>query len=238
MELCEFSIAREYNNNILNLANVIPQNSLAMALCQRCDIEFKLGKSSEGLFYAEWAYETASDDKCNISLDKRLSIDLCLADIYNERKQYDKCITVLNSAFNLYETSSQRAEIFNYIVGYIAHCYLNLEDFESARKVYKSYQNKLLNEEHSYLMADTNNKLAVVELLDNKPLEAIRLLDLSCENSKEYGLYLHNKGRAYMLLGKLKEAKKILLKSKDVQLAVNGQVMDRTTKYLEELNVK
>jgi hypothetical protein len=41
-----------------------------------------------------------------------------------------------------------------------------------------------------------------------------------------------------MLQGKTKEAKKYLLKSKEVQLAVNGQVMDRTAQYLEELNLK
>jgi tetratricopeptide (TPR) repeat protein len=244
--LREFSIAREYNNNILNLAKVILKGTLAIALHQRCEIEAEIGKPSDVLFYAEWAFETASDDKCNISMDNKLSIDLYLADIYNEEKQYGKCITVLNSAIDLYQSSPEYADIFNYIVGYIANCYLNLGDFESARNVYKYYKNTLLDDSNPHLVADTNNKLAVVELLDNKPLEAIRLLDLSWnyfrdtvgENSDEYCLYLHNKGRAYMLQGKTKEAKKYLLKSKEVQLAVNGQVMDRTAQYLEELNLK
>lgn len=53
--------------------------------------------------------------------------------------------------------------------------------------------------------------------------------------SKQYGIYLHNRGRAYQLQGKLDEAKYTLLKSISVQNKVEGKPMERTVKYYMEV---
>lgn len=53
--------------------------------------------------------------------------------------------------------------------------------------------------------------------------------------SKQYGIYLHNRGRAYQLQGKLDEAKETLLKSITVQNNVVGKPMERTIKYYLEV---
>ena len=135
------------------------------------------------------------------------------------------------------------SKMLNYIVGYMANCNISKEDYAEARWVYNTYLNELLDPSETDLVADTHNKQAVVELLDNNPEEAHRLLELSWSPYKDapekyreqHFYYLHNKGRAYMLQGKRKEALECLKESREIQMRVNCEVMDNTLRYIEEL---
>lgn len=68
-------------------------------------------------------------------------------------------------------------------------------------------------------------------------LSKIEAFDLSQygTSSNEYATYLHNRGRAYQLQGKLDEAKESLLKSISIQTKLVGRPMDRTVKYYMEV---
>lgn len=246
-EMQEYLIAQQYNNNILALEKVIQNRVLAMALLQRSKIESGLGADENCLFFAKKAADIVSAQDCIISADDKLDIFLHLCNIYNAKGEYDDCLTTLDKIVDLFSNGLLNDDdVFNYIVGYIANCHLAKTDYASARKTYSTYLTEILDSTDYQRIADTHNKLAVVELLDSNPAQAHKYLDLSWnyystsvgENTAEHMYYLHNKGRAYMLQGKTKEAIKSLSQSKDIQLRLNGAVMERTQQYLNELGVE
>lgn len=62
------------------------------------------------------------------------------------------------------------------------------------------------------------------------------LLPIYGQQSQEYATILHNRGRLAQLEGKLDEAKQYLEESVKIQIDVKGNVMDKTTQYLDEVN--
>lgn len=246
-ELQEYSIAQQYNNNIISLEKVIEKGVLAKALFQRSKIEKGLGLDENGRFFAKWAADILSSADCVISGNDKLDIYLHLCNIYNAEEAYDDCLTTLDKIVDLFSCGEcSDDDVFNYIVGYIANCHISKKDYESARNIYNTYLTEILEPSDDIRIADTHNKLAVVELFDSNPTQAHKYLDLSWnyfknavgENTAQHIYYLHNKGRAYMLQGKMKEAIKFLSKSKEIQLSLNGEVMERTLQYLKELGAK
>lgn len=247
LELNEYRLAQEYNNNLLTLEKVINKKVLALALLQRSKIESGMNSEENGLFFAKWAADIVSSDDCVIAIDDKLDIYLHLCNAYNAKGMYDDCLTILDKIVDLFsEGLCNDDDMFNYIVGYIANCHIAQKDYESARNIYNTYLTEILEPTDYSRIADTHNKLGVVELLDSNPVQAHTYLDLSWaffkttvgENTTEHIYYLHNKGRAYMLQGKTKEAIKYLAQSKAIQLSLNGEVMERTQQYLNELGAQ
>lgn len=247
LEFQEYRIAQQYNNNILSLEKVIEKRVLAKALLQRSKIEIGLGSDENGLFFAKWAADIVSSDDSTISGDDKLDIYLHLCNRYNAEGAYDDCLTTLDKIVDLFSDGMcNDDDVFNYIVGYMANCHLSKKDYESASNIYNTYLTEILEPTDYPRIADTQNKLAVVELFDCNPAQAHKYLDLSWnyfkttigENTTEQIFYLHNKGRAYMLQGKKKAAIKHLSQSKEIQLKLNGEVMERTQQYLNELGAK
>ena len=58
------------------------------------------------------------------------------------------------------------------------------------------------------------------------------------EKSSELTTLYHNLGRAYMLKNDYSNALSALNKSKDLQLELNGEVMQRTADYIKECQTK
>lgn len=91
-----------------------------------------------------------------------------------------------------------------------------------------------------------DSSLGVCCLYLGKGEDALKFLSPykeSLENMKEtetidYEVALHNVGRAYMLMGETDKAKEHLLASRDLQLKLKGEVMDKTLSYLKELGVE
>lgn len=91
-----------------------------------------------------------------------------------------------------------------------------------------------------------DSSLGVCCLYLGKGEDALKFLSpykLSLENldaieTTDYEVALHNVGRAYMLMGDTEKAKEHLLASRDLQLKLNGEVMDKTISYLIELGVE
>lgn len=68
-------------------------------------------------------------------------------------------------------------------------------------------------------------------------LDKLRVLYIAAygEGSKQYAIYLHNRGRAYQIQNQLEEAKETLLKAISIQNKVEGKPMERTVKYYLEV---
>jgi hypothetical protein len=62
------------------------------------------------------------------------------------------------------------------------------------------------------------------------------LLPIYGDQSMEYAMILHDKGRLAQLEGKLDEAKQYLEESMRVQIELDGDAMDETIQYLDEVN--
>lgn len=82
-----------------------------------------------------------------------------------------------------------------------------------------------------------------VDKLKSNSLEGIDLdfdkikeitLKIFGDESDEYSIYLHNRGRAFQLQGKLKEAKEYYMSAINLQHKINGRVFPRTVQYLQE----
>lgn len=238
----EYSAAKEYSNCLLDHQETLPGDVVALALHQRSVIEEALGEDGVAMSLSLQASIEAEKNKDSIPRADMLAIYLRLADFHNALGQFDDCLRDLSIAIDY----TDDPKMTNYIVGQMASCNISKEDYEEARWVYNAYLTELLDPSETDLVADTHNKQAVVELLDNKPEEAHRLLELSWSPYKDapekYGeqhfYYLHNKGRAYMLQGKNEEALECLKESREIQIRLNGEVMDNTLRYIEELDGK
>ena len=87
------------------------------------------------------------------------------------------------------------------------------------------------------------NKLGIVYMNANKYKESHKmyataekiLLHSYSKESLEYGTLLHNKGRLAQLEGKYDEAKELLTQAKNLQIKFSGKTLERTEKYLEEV---
>ena len=87
------------------------------------------------------------------------------------------------------------------------------------------------------------NKLGIVYMNANKYKESHKmyataekiLLHSYSKESLEYSTLLHNKGRLAQLEGKYDEAKELLTQAKNLQIKFSGKTLERTEKYLEEV---
>lgn len=71
-------------------------------------------------------------------------------------------------------------------------------------------------------------------------LEPLKRINYICQQNDAietdvYAINLHNLGRAYMLMGDSAKAIELLKESHNLQLRLNGKVIETTTKYLTEL---
>ena len=122
---------------------------------------------------------------------------------------------------------------------------INVKQTEKAFQLFKEVDEflpKLSNSTKIYYYSQYG--FASIGNLDCK--EAIRALkkgiDISIEKDGYDNMFLtpmyHNLGRAYMLLQDFDNALLYLNKSKDLQMKLNGQVMQRTIDYISECEAK
>ena len=90
---------------------------------------------------------------------------------------------------------------------------------------------------------EITNQLSVSHIFSGHPEKAKVLLEsllstdedrLKRENAQTLATVYHNLGRAYMLLNDTSSAFKFLTESKNLQLAIYGEVAKRTLLYIQE----
>lgn len=116
------------------------------------------------------------------------------------------------------------------------------QDYPNAIKYYEHYFSS--NERESGASyEEITNQLSVSYIFSGYPEKAKVLLEnllstdgdrLKRENAQTLATVYHNLGRAYMLLKDTSSAFKFLTESKNLQLAIYGEVAERTLLYIQE----
>lgn len=169
-----------------------------------------------------------------------------LASAYFRKNESRKYLDILNMMYQeIPNNSTAKEKYYLAILGGLCNSYLDNEDSDQALKYATEkfeYESSIQDFPERYKFNTYNNiivsKLKSKHLNDiDKDLEKIGVFyqkDYG-EFSSEYATFLHNRGRAFQLQGKLEEAKSTLLKSITIQNKVEGKPLDRTVKYYIEV---
>lgn len=172
-----------------------------------------------------------------------------LSTAYNLSGERDKTLDVLTSMKKAYDTYTSNGE--DYILwiynSFVSVCFNSLmyDDASTYAKERLDYINSLgvvPQESYAYYANCINDLVSAklkaknIENID-KFLDELKhyYLTIYGENSKQYAIYLHNRGRAYQLQNKLDEAKETLLKALSVQKDTMGDLIENTVKYYIEV---
>jgi len=158
---------------------------------------------------------------------------------YYERKGYvDKAITCYDDILNIIKKRVGISDEYIQFLSLKADLLCRSERIQEAIKMAEDVS--LGNREKG---ADLYNFIGLTLLKKENYENALMCFFKSKENiQKEESPFmatiLHNIGRAYMLLGNKNEAKTYLMRSKDLQMRVYGEIIPNTEKYLNELEYK
>ena len=116
------------------------------------------------------------------------------------------------------------------------------QDYPNAIKYYEQYLSSPKREQGTNY-EEITNQLSVSYIFSGHPEKAKPLLErllktdedrLKRENAQTLATVYHNLGRAYMLLGDKTSALAYLMKSKDMQTSLYGEVAEKTLIYIQE----
>lgn len=157
---------------------------------------------------------------------------------YRETGDYDKAVESGEYALRLCELR-QDSESMIYCLEELAQL-CNPVDTARAAKYFKK-GNELIEKVSERSAINFLNTESALNILNGNITIAINTLKtillkypIKAGNHNIYYSVYHNLGRAYMLEGKTDKAIDYLEQSVTLQKELNGNVMDRTTKYLEE----
>lgn len=174
--------------------------------------------------------------------------DTChkLSSAYYLTNDIAKNFTILTQMYqSIKNDSSVGNDYFLWVLNSLVGIYLETGDYDNALKFAiekKLYLESIPNVPQDILYAAMKG-LIVSKLRSNnvgdidEDLEECRYLCLSVygEKSSNYGIFLHNKARAYQLQGKFNEAKQTYLEAIDLQREFDGKPMARTVQFLMDL---
>lgn len=169
-----------------------------------------------------------------------------LSSAYRLNKEYSKNLEVLISMYqSIKNGSTQGNDYFLWVLNSLVGNYLDIEDYDNALKfaIEKKQFLESIQDVPETIFYAAINSLIVVKLRANNfcgidsDLEECRLIctKLYGENSSNYGIFLHNKARAYQLQGKFNDAKKTYLNAIKIQRDLDGKPMARTVQFLMDV---
>ena len=172
-----------------------------------------------------------------------------LSSAYYLVKALDKNADVLNRMYEAIDLNkSIGTDYYLWVLNNLIGMNMDKEEFQDALKYSNerwNYLSSLIDVPKDYLF-NSLNELIVAKMKSNnlddidfnfKEIERFYRTQYG-EVSSEYATYLHNRGRAYQLQNRLKEAKAALLKSITIQNKINGKPLDKTVKYYMEVEQK
>lgn len=170
-----------------------------------------------------------------------------LTSAYFRKKDSEKAMMLLNNMYQaIPQNSTAKDEYYISIIGTLFNVYLEQGDYDLALKYALEKKEYFSTIPHvpDLLRFHCMNNIVVAKLKSNK-LDGIYedwdMAELLCRNlfgeeSEEYGIQLHNKGRALHLEHKYDEAKRYYLDAIALQIKVKGHPIPNTVKYLSETN--
>lgn len=209
----------------------------------------KLGKALQ--FYKSAYSQIDSLQQIRLSLPTKdyqwgivsLQLSNILISITREKEAYDICEEIYAMSSKLYEDPHN----LHWFV------LMNLADYGISQERYHIAE-RFLKEQQSWL--DARNyaenaesrgwvyyKLGITYMNSSQYENSGRaysqaeeiLLPIYKKESSEYATILHNRGRLAQLQGQLDEAKALLTEAQRIQISIDGEPMDRTVQYLNEV---
>lgn len=172
-----------------------------------------------------------------------------LSSAYYLVKALDKNVDVLNRMYKAIDLNkSIGTDYYLWVLNNLIGMSMDKEEFQDALKYSNerwNYLSNLIDVPKDYLF-NSLNELIVAKMKSNnlddidsnfEEIERFYRTQYG-EISSEYATYLHNRGRAYQLQNRLKEAKVALLKSITIQNKISGKPLNRTVKYYMEVEQK
>lgn len=182
--------------------------------------------------------KTIALEKKHIVYDQLMNLNTRSGN-YQEALVYGKKLISLNDELHLDENT------LAFILTNCAVLYGKINDLTNAEKLFSSIDSIYNNISKDYKIYYLSNK-GFTYLICGEYDKAIASLDHSIQialqdQSKanpQLGIIYHNLGRAYMLIQNYEAALKYLYISKDLQSSINGNVIENTTKYINECEAK
>ena len=172
-------------------------------------------------------------------------VDLCYINSFKNPKealtQYAKLKSEMEDG-NLIDTKP-----YLHLIDYVIIQYYNNNEIKKVLSFLtdsRKIAEKKLNE-NNYVISYLNNAIGVCYLHLNEPKKGLSfffkyktyLESMNKDESYDYALACHNIGRAYMLMGEKEMATQNLVKSRDLQIKIDGVASNRTLQYLLELGI-
>ncbi len=224
IELLGLNLSDKEKETIENQTNTIRYNrDIIIALPQ---LEEQFRTFSQGT--AEW-FEAGHKLSSAYYLQKEVDRNICvLRKMYdaiaaNESNGKDYCFWVLN---NLYGICFEKKE-YNNALRYATEKW---DYISSVSEITEDYLYALNDVVAAKLRSNCTDGIE-----DDLEKVGIYCRKLFGEDSNAYAIYLHNKGRAYQLQGRLNKAKETYLMATALQIKIDGVPMNRTVQYLMEV---
>lgn len=169
-----------------------------------------------------------------------------LANAYFITKELEKSVCVLNQIYDeLSSNTHYKQDYYYWVLNNLYNVTLDIGDYNASlqyaleRWLYISSMTDIPED----IRFSALNNLIVAKLRSSKvedidsDLDKCRDLCINFfgDNSTEYGIYLHNRGRAYHLQGNLNEAKRNYLLANALHIKNVGKANPRTVQYLIEV---
>lgn len=201
---------------------------------------------------AEYEYNKLIRDVELQSVDNKFFLQdvyLSLFQLYKETNAVEKAkrdIAIVKSYFKGYNDKESRT-VYAYVLNQYAMLLDNnsIEDFNEASDAYEEAIKICGADSAVYIFknnyAELLNHKGVNYILNNDTKNAKIYLDKAetlCTDEVTLETIKHNSGRVEMLNGNYAKALILLKESADMQLRTKGEVMELTTKYINECNSK
>ena len=203
-------------------------------------LNWYLGKTNEALpLFKELVNLSDSLDAPNVNIcGAYCNLALC----YSQKGNYNAVDDVISKGLPYLSQASMQGYPPHMIYRFAGNGAYWKQDYPNAIKYYEHYFSS--NERESGASyEEITNQLSVSYIFSGHPENAKVLLEsllstdedrLKRENVQTLATVYHNLGRAHMLLNDTSSALKFLIESKNLQLAIYGEVAERTLLYIQE----
>ena len=169
-----------------------------------------------------------------------------LSSAYYIQKNNAENLRVLNQMYQLSSKGSSEGQLYHYwILNNLWGVNYEVGNYDESLKFAQekiAYIKTIIDIQDDYFHGAVNSlivsklKTGKIDGIDSD-LEENRILSekLYGVKSSDYSIYLHNRGRAFQLQGKLEEAKQTFLQAINLQNEVVGKVDPKTVSYLMEV---